>query len=49
VKGLPREVCKTQPIQFSWLEDLAEMPDPRFEELSWLAAIYRIIFLAKSI
>jgi hypothetical protein len=40
VKGLPREVCKTPSLQFSWVGDLVRMPDPRFEELSQPAAIY---------
>jgi hypothetical protein len=40
VKGLPREVCKTPSLQFSWVGDLVRMPDPRFEELSQPATIY---------
>jgi hypothetical protein len=40
VKGLPRKVCKTPPLQFSWVGDLVGMSDPTFEELYRLAAIY---------
>jgi hypothetical protein len=44
VKWLPREVWITLPIQFSYVGDLVGRLDPRFEELSWHAAIYWIIF-----
>jgi hypothetical protein len=40
VKGLPREVCKTTPLQFSLVGDLVGMPDLIFEELYRSTTIY---------
>jgi hypothetical protein len=44
VKWLPRALCRTPPLQFSWAGDLVGMPDPAFQEFSRPLSIYLIIF-----